>query len=96
MTESRSYASTLRNALLGAIIAGGLTYPLYQLTTAIISSYADQPLPDNNQTAAAIAVAVRTLVMGLSVLVTALFVFVAAGLLLLAMQTAIQWIKNKE
>lgn len=96
MTESKSHPTTIRNALFGATIAGGLTIPLYQLTTAIISSYADKPLPDNNQTAATIAVAVRTLVMGLSVLVTALFVFVAIGLLLLAMQSGIKWIKNEE
>jgi len=96
MTESRSHASTLRNALFGATIAGGLTFPLYQLTTAIIGSYADQPLPDSNQTAAMIGVAVRTLVMGLSVLVTALFIFVALGLLLLALQSGMKWIKNED
>jgi hypothetical protein len=96
MTESRSHASTIRNALFGAAIAGGLTVPLYQLTLAIISSYANKPLPDSNQTAAMIGVAVRTLVMGASVLATALFIFVALGLLLLAMQSGIKWMKNEE
>ncbi len=98
MTEpnSPSPAITLRNALLGALIAGGLSFPLYRLTQAIIARYAEQSLPDSNQTAATIAVAVRTLVMGMGVLATAVFILVAVGLLLLAMQTGIQWLKENE
>lgn len=89
--SSSSNAVTLRNALLGSLIAGGLSFPLYQLTKAIIASYAEKPLPDTNQTAATIAVAVRTLVMGGGVLITAVFVFAAIGLLLLAIQSGVQW-----
>jgi hypothetical protein len=97
MTEptSPSKAITLRNALLGALIAGGLSFPLYRLTQSIIARYAEQPLPDSNQTAATIAVAVRTLVMGIGVLATAVFVLVAVGLLLLAIQTAREWLQEK-
>ncbi len=96
MTEpiSSSYGKTVRNALLGALIASGLTVPLYWLSQSIISAYADKPLPDSNQMAMTISVAVRTLVMGGSILFTALFVFVAIGLLLLALQTALQWLRN--
>jgi len=91
-----SYATTLRNALLGSVIAGGLSFPLYQLTIAIIARYAEQPLPDTNQTAATIAVAVRTLVMGMGVLATAVFILVAVGLFLLAVQTGIQWLQDQQ
>lgn len=94
MTQSNS-AKTFRNALLGSIIAGGLSLPLYRLTIAIIGRYAEQPLPDTNQTAATIAVAVRTLVMGMGVLVTAIFILVGIGLLLLAIQTGIQWLQGE-
>ncbi|NBD32771.1 MAG: DUF3082 domain-containing protein, partial [Cyanobacteria bacterium] len=95
MTEptSSSHAVTFRNALLGSLIAGGLSFPLYRLTRAIIARYAEQPLPDSNQTAATLAVAVRTLVMGIGVLATAVFILVALGLLLLAIQTGIAWFK---
>lgn len=93
--NSTSYGTTVRKAILGAMVAGGLTFPLYRLTTAIIARYAEQPLPNTNQTAATIAVAVRTLVMGMGVLVTAIFAFVAVGLLLLAIQTAIEWRQHK-
>ena len=91
-----SYATTLRNALLGSVIAGGLSFPLYRLTIAIIARYAEQPLPDTNQTAATIAVAVRTLVMGMGVLATAVFILVAVGLFLLAVQTGIQWLQDQQ
>ncbi|MDR9403672.1 MAG: DUF3082 domain-containing protein [Halothece sp. Uz-M2-17] len=96
MTQPTSHAITIRNALLGALIAGGLSYPLYHLTTAIIARYAEQPLPDTNQTAATIAVAVRTLVMGIGVLATAVFILVAVGLFLLAIQTAFQWLQEQK
>ncbi len=94
MTQPNS-AQTFRNALIGAIIAGGFSLPLYRFTIALINRYAQQPLPDSNQTAATIAVAVRTLVMGMGVLVTAVFVLVAIGLCLLAIQTGIEWVKNE-
>ncbi|AFZ45473.1 hypothetical protein PCC7418_3358 [Halothece sp. PCC 7418] len=96
MTQSTSHAITFRNAVLGAVIAGGLSYPLYRLTQAIIARYAEQPLPDSNQTAATIAVAVRTLVMGIGVLATAVFILVAVGLLLLAIQSGIQWLQENQ
>lgn len=95
MTSS-SYATTFRKALLGAMIAGGLSFPLYRLTRAIIARYAEQPLPDGSQAAATIAVAVRTLVMGMGVLATAVFILVAVGLLLLAMQTGLEWVRKED
>lgn len=93
--ETSSHGTTLRKSLLGAIIASGLTFPLYKLTIAIISRYAEQPLPDGNQAAAAIAVAVRTLVMGMSVLMTAVFLFIGLGLLLLAIQSGVKWMTSR-
>lgn len=81
--------------LLGAAIASGIALPLYFLSTAIIQSYADKPLPSTNQTAISIAIAVRTLVMGMSVLLTGIFALVAVGLFALAIQVTIQRWQNR-
>ncbi|NEO26024.1 MAG: DUF3082 domain-containing protein [Kamptonema sp. SIO4C4] len=74
----------------GGLIAGGLAFLFYLLDRNIIDTFAQKPLPDTNITATNIAVAVRTLVMGGVTLVTALFAIAGLGLLLLAIQTALQ------
>lgn len=71
---------------LGAIVAGLLTIPLYRLTQAISDSFAAHPLTAANQTAISLSIAVRTLVVGLSTLATAIFAIAALGLLGLGIQ----------
>ncbi|MGK7929015.1 MAG: DUF3082 domain-containing protein [Spirulina sp.] len=74
--------------VIGSLTAAGFALPLYLLTTSIASTFAQKPLPTTNQTALNIAIAVRTLVVGLATLATAIFAIAAIGLLALAIQTA--------
>jgi hypothetical protein len=76
--------------LIGAAISGALATVLYFLTTSVISTFANKPLPSGNTTAINISIAVRTLVTGLSTLGTAIFAISALGLVALAIQLAIQ------
>jgi hypothetical protein len=69
----------------GAIVAAGIAYALYSLTTAIMQAFATHPIT-GNLTAQRIAAAVRTLVVGLSALGTGIFSFAAIGLLGLGVQ----------
>lgn len=80
---------TALQCVVGALTAGGFAFPLYLLTSSIASTFAEKPLPTTNQTALNIAVAVRTLVVGLATLATAIFAIAAIGLLALALQTAL-------
>jgi Protein of unknown function (DUF3082) len=74
----------------GAIMAGGISTLLYSVTQSIIQVFANKPLP-TNPTTANIAVAVRTLVIGLSTLATAIFAISAVGLVALGIQL---WVKQ--
>ncbi|MEM9538004.1 MAG: DUF3082 domain-containing protein [Cyanobacteria bacterium P01_E01_bin.42] len=87
-TAERKSLSPLQ-CVMGALTAGGFALPLYWLTNSIASTFAEKPLPSTNQTALKIAVAVRTLVVGLATLATAIFAIAAIGLLALALQTAL-------
>ncbi|MBI4782443.1 MAG: DUF3082 domain-containing protein [Oscillatoriophycideae cyanobacterium NC_groundwater_1537_Pr4_S-0.65um_50_18] len=78
----------------GAIIAGGMASALYALTQSIIQAFAHKPLPTGNVTATNIAVAVRTLVMGMSALATAIFAIAAVGLVALGIQLLIKQIRQ--
>ncbi|MBD1870821.1 DUF3082 domain-containing protein [Oculatella sp. FACHB-28] len=78
----------------GAIIAGGLAFLLYLLNQAIIQGLAAKPLPTSSVTATNIAVAVRTLVIGLSTLATAIFAIAALGLIALGIQLLIQQLRQ--
>lgn len=69
----------------GAIVAAGIAFALYSLTTAIMQAFATHPIT-GNLTAQRIAAAVRTLVVGLSALGTGIFSFAAFGLLGLGIQ----------
>jgi hypothetical protein len=71
---------------IGALIAGVLAMLLYRLTLSISQSFAAHPLSVNNQTAISLSIAVRTLVVGMSTLATAIFAFAALGLLGLGIQ----------
>lgn len=70
----------------GAAISSGLTFVMYLLTRSIIQALANTPLPNKSVAAANIAVAVRTLVMGVSTLATAIFGIATLGLLALGIQ----------
>lgn len=70
----------------GAVISSGLTFVMYLLTQSIIQALADVPLPTKSVVAANIAVAVRTLVIGVSTMVTAIFGIATLGLLALGIQ----------
>lgn len=78
----------------GAVIAGGMASALYALTQSIIQAFVHKPLPTGNVTATNIAVAVRTLVMGMSALATAIFAIAAVGLVALGIQLLIKQIRQ--
>jgi Protein of unknown function (DUF3082) len=74
----------------GAAIASGIGSALYFLTLSIIQSFADKPLPTGNRIAVNIGTAVRTLVVGMSTLATAIFAIAAVGLVALGIQLLIK------
>jgi hypothetical protein len=79
----------------GATIAGGLAYALYLLTLSIVQSFANTPLPSgDNYIATNIAIAVRTLVMGVSALGTGVFGIAALGLIALGIQLVVQHLRQ--
>jgi hypothetical protein len=78
------------NCVLSAAIAGGIAVALYRLTLAIAANFADKPLPTTNGIALNLAVATRTLVVGVSAMGTGVFGMVALGLVLLAGQLVLQ------
>jgi hypothetical protein len=81
--------------LSASLFSGVFATGLYFLTSFIAQAFANKPLPTSNVTAYNIAIAVRTLVVGLSTLATAIFGIVAVGLAALAIQIIIQQLKNK-
>ena len=81
--------------LTGALIAGGLAIALYSLTSSIAQTFAAKPLPTSSTFAINIAVAVRTLVVGVSALATGVFGLVAFGLVALAVQIIVQRFTKK-
>lgn len=87
---------TPQRCLFGAAIAGGLGWGVYSLTKAIAISFAHTPIKSDNLTVMRIASAVRTLVLGVASLATFVFVFVAFGLILLALQLLVQGISQKK
>lgn len=81
--------------LSGAIISGGLTTVLYFLTASIAQAFAAKPIHSNNPMVLNIAVAVRTLVVGISTLGTGIFGLVSIGLVALAIQLSIQQVVKR-
>ncbi|MGB3695147.1 MAG: DUF3082 domain-containing protein [Spirulinaceae cyanobacterium] len=80
--------------LVGAIISGGFGLALYALTSSIAETFAHKPLPSGNVTAMNIAVAVRTLVVGMSALGTGIFTLVSVGLIALMFQILWQQLRT--
>lgn len=89
-TESSSKdnktAPTPVRCLSGASISGVLAVGLYFLTSAIATAFAHTPVSTKNMFAIKIAIAVRTLVIGVSALGTGIFSLVTLGLIALAIQ----------
>ncbi|MBW4465449.1 MAG: DUF3082 domain-containing protein [Pegethrix bostrychoides GSE-TBD4-15B] len=79
----------------GALIAGGLSCAMYGLNRSIIQVLAGIPLPTKSIASANIAVAVRTLIVGISTLATAIFVIATLGLFALGVQLLIQQKQTK-
>jgi hypothetical protein len=77
-------------SLIGAVISGSLATALYFLTANIADNLASKPLPSGSTTAINIAVAVRTLVLGVAALGTFIFALVAFGLVALTVQMVVQ------
>ncbi|NJL37950.1 MAG: DUF3082 domain-containing protein [Leptolyngbyaceae cyanobacterium SM1_4_3] len=78
----------------GAIISGAIGALLYLLNQSIVQGLAAKPLPTSNVTATNIAIAVRTLVIGLSTLATAIFAIATLGLIALGIQLLIQQLRQ--
>jgi hypothetical protein len=72
------------------VIAGAIATALYHLTASIADTFAHKPLPTSNQVSINIAIAVRTLVVGLSTMGTAIFAIAALGLFALGIKLIIE------
>lgn len=89
-TNSPQTLTSPMRCFMGALISGGLTFALYSLTASIAQAFAAKPLSSTNTLTINIAVAVRTLVVGVSALATGVFGLVAVGLVALGIQIIIQ------
>lgn len=78
----------------GAAISGSIAYALYLLTQSIITAFGNKPVPTGNYIATNIAVAVRTLVMGMSALATGIFAIATLGLIALGIQLLVQQLRQ--
>lgn len=94
-TEDTKKSLSPWRCLTGAMISGGLAFAAYSLTSAIAQTYATKPIASTNVTAINIAIAVRTLVVGVSTLATFVFSFATVGLVALAIQISLQQLKNR-
>jgi hypothetical protein len=83
--------STPMRCFTGSVIAAGLATALFFLTQSIIQAFANTPIPNKSIAAANIAVAVRTLVVGVSTMATVIFGIAALGLIGLGIQL---WVKQ--
>jgi hypothetical protein len=81
--------------LSGALISGGFAIALYFLTSSIAQTFADKPLSSTNRTAIQISIAVRTLVVGMSTLATAVFGIIGLGLVGVTIYVSVQQLKNR-
>ncbi|MBW4658207.1 MAG: DUF3082 domain-containing protein [Drouetiella hepatica Uher 2000/2452] len=92
--QNQTVPPTPLRCFVGALIASGFATALYSLTQSIIRAFANKPLPSGNVTATNIAVAVRTLVMGMSALATAIFAIAAVGLVALGIQLLVKQLRQ--
>ncbi|AZB71804.1 DUF3082 domain-containing protein [Synechococcus elongatus] len=87
---------TLPSCWSGSAVSGAIAVGGYFLTLSIASSFAAKPLPTGNAFAQNIAVAVRTLVVGMGALATGIFGIVALGLFLLGIQVGLQSLRKAQ
>ena len=85
-TPQPSQTPTPLRCVLGSIVAGGIAFALYNMTSAIALSFATKPVTSDNLTVQRISAAVRTLVVGLSTMGTGIFALAAVGLFALGIQ----------
>ena len=85
--------TTIFQCVSGSAIAGLFGYGAYSLTTKIATNFALHPFISDNFIAVRISAAVRTLVVGMFTLATAVFGFAAIGLFALGLQTAFNKLK---
>ncbi len=78
----------------GSLVAGGMSFVFYNMTSAIALSFASKPVQYHTVATANIAVAVRTLVVGMSALGAGVFGLAALGLFGLGIQTWLGRSKN--
>lgn len=93
---NQSSQPTPARCFTSSLVAGGLSFLLYRLTTSIAQTLAASPIQSHNPTAVNISSAVRTLVIGLSALATGIFGIVALGLLALGIQLLWQRSRSAE
>lgn len=93
-SETREKTVTPVSCISGAVISGAIATALYFLSTSIIETFARTPIHSHKLVALNIAAAVRTLVMGMSILATAIFAIATLGLLALALQLFIKGLTN--
>ncbi len=92
--DARTRLSPFR-CLTGSLISGGFAIALYFLTSSIAQSFANKPPAFTSPIALNIAIAVRTLVVGVSTLATGVFSLVTVGLVALAIQISAQQLRNR-
>ncbi|NET51629.1 MAG: DUF3082 domain-containing protein, partial [Merismopedia sp. SIO2A8] len=73
-SSNQSSVTPLR-CFTGALISAPLAFALYALTLSISQTFAAKPLTSSSTMAIRISIMVRTLVMGMSALGTAIFAF---------------------
>ena len=89
-TQVNSLMPSPWRCFLGSLIAGLLAGGLYLLTSNIAQAFADKPIHSVNVTTINIAIAVRTLVVGIFTLGTGVFSLAALGLFALAIQILVR------
>ena len=93
--QSTEKKVTTWQCLQGATISGALAVALYYLMSAIASVYANKPINFTSPIAINIAIAVRTLVVGIAALGTGVFAIVSIGLIALGIQVLFQKFQQK-
>lgn len=88
--KPKEQQTTIFQCVSGSAIAGLFGYWAYSLTMKIATNFALHPFISDNFIAVRISAAVRTLVVGMFTLATAVFGFAAIGLFALGIQTMVQ------
>ena len=88
--ENGDLPATPLRCFTGSLISGTLGFASYLLASSIAQNFASRPVTSGNILTLNISIAVRTLVVGMTTLVTCIFGFVALGLIALGIQLTIQ------